>query len=233
MADKHLPDMPPETPGRRQIFHPATNTIARVSIFGGLFFLAALVAVLGKLNVSPYLNRANVEIDQPVPFSHEQHVSGLGISCLYCHTTVEQSSFAGMPATETCMSCHSQIWTNAEMLEPVRESFETGIPIAWNRVYDLPDHVYFNHSIHVQKGIGCATCHGRVDQMPLMRKAQPLTMQWCLNCHREPEKYVRPREEVLNMAYVPPANQLELGRRLVEEYQINKKLLTDCWTCHR
>jgi hypothetical protein len=233
MPPTNQPEENTEGARRAQIFHPSTNTISRVSIFGGLFILAGLVIIIGNLNTSPYLTGVDVVIEQPVQFSHEHHVSGLGIGCLYCHNSVEQSSFAGIPPTETCMTCHSQIWTNAAMLEPVRESWRTGEPIVWNRVYDLPDHVYFNHSIHVQKGVGCSTCHGQVDEMPLTWKAQSLHMEWCLGCHREPERFIRPRNEVYNMDWVAPENQIELGRRLVQEYNINVGKLTDCWVCHR
>ena len=146
-----------------------------------------------------------------MPFSHEHHVRGLGIDCRYCHTSVEKSSFAGIPPTETCMTCHSQIWTDSPMLEPVRTSLRTNTPIRWNRVHDLPDYVYFNHGIHVQKGVGCVSCHGRVDQMPLTWKAEPMTMEWCLSCHRNPEKHLRPREEVFNMDWVPPEDQVDAG----------------------
>jgi hypothetical protein len=170
-------------------------------------------------------------VTQPVPFSHKHHVMDDGIDCRYCHTTVEQSAFAGVPPTQTCMNCHSQIWAQSPVLEPVRESFQTGQPLQWNRVTDLPQFVYFSHDIHVQKGIGCSTCHGQVDQMPLTTKAQPLTMGQCLDCHEHPEQYVRPREEVFNMAYQPPANQTELGQRLVAEYHIQTKI--SCSTCHR
>ena len=147
-----------------QIFHPSTNTLSKATIFGGLFVLAALAIAWDRINRSAYVTEANVVRDQPVPFSHEHHVSGLGIDCRYCHTTVETSAFAGMPATEICMSCHSQIWKDSPMLAPVRESMRTDKPIAWTRVHDVPDFVYFNHSIHVAKGIGCESCHGRVDQ---------------------------------------------------------------------
>jgi hypothetical protein len=169
--------------------------------------------------------------EQPVPFSHKHHVSGLGIDCRYCHTAVETSSFAGIPPTETCMSCHSQIWFDSPMLEPVRASFQTGRALHWTRVHDLPDFVYFNHSIHLEKGVGCSTCHGRVDQMPLTLAEHSLLMEWCLDCHRMPERFVRPRGYIFRMDWTPPANQLTLGRRLVKEYGIRK--LTDCYTCHR
>lgn len=214
-----------------QLFHRSTNTLSRVTIWGAGFIVAGLGLVVFVLYRSPYLTAQDMVKDQPVPFSHKHHVSGLGIDCQYCHTSVENSSFAGIPPTETCMSCHSQIWTNAAVLEPVRESLRTGTAIRWTRVNDLPDYVYFNHSIHVSKGIGCETCHGRVDQMPLTWRAQTLQMGWCLECHRHPELYVRPKAEVYTMGYRPPESQAVLGPRLVNEYQI--KSLTDCYTCHR
>lgn len=227
---------PDTTPPRRraQIFSPSANTIARASIVTGIALVVALLAIGANISESAYVQGTNVVVNQPVPFSHEHHVSGLGIDCRYCHTTVEQSNTAGMPPTETCMTCHSQIWNDAPLLAPVRESWQTGLPIEWNRVYDLPDFVYFNHSIHVQKGVGCTTCHGQIDQMPLTRKVQPLHMEWCLSCHREPEKFVRPREEVFNMDYEPPVDQLALGRQLVQQYHIGEnKDLTNCYVCHR
>jgi hypothetical protein len=218
-----------------QIFHPSTNTISKVSIFGALFFVMAALAVILIVNRSPYVTQVNVVRDQRVPFSHEHHVRGLGLDCRYCHTSVETSSFAGIPPTETCMTCHSQIWAESPMLEPVRESYRTNRPIVWNRVHDLPDFAYFNHSIHVAKGVGCASCHGRVDRMPLMWKEQPLTMEWCLSCHRAPERNVRPREYVFNMEWKPADDQLALGKQLVREYHIETDTgrLTNCYTCHR
>ena len=217
-----------------QIFHPSTNTFSKVSIFGAVFFLAGLAWALYVLFRSPYFTNVNVPVEQPVPFSHEHHVAGLGIDCRYCHISVDKSSFADLPPTHTCMSCHSQIWTDSPMLEPVRQSLQTGIPIAWNRVNNLADFVYFNHGIHVAKGIGCETCHGRVDRMPLTWKANTLYMDWCLRCHRHPERYVRPRENVYDMGYHPPENQLTLGRKLVKEYNIRPgNELDDCYVCHR
>ena len=214
-----------------QIFHHSTNTLSRLSIFGGIFVIAFLVWAWAELNASTYATRAKVPVEQPVPFSHEHHVGGLGIDCRYCHTTVEDSSFANIPPTKTCMNCHSQIWSTAPMLEPVRESFRTDKSIRWIRVHDLPDYVYFNHSIHVAKGVGCTTCHGQVNKMPLMWQESTLQMTWCLDCHRHPERFVRPRSEVFSVTYVPPADQLALGRRLVKEYRIQS--LTSCSTCHR
>src|SRR5713101_2790252 len=151
-----------------QVFHRSTNTISRVSIFGAVFFIAGAGWLLDTISRSSYVTQAHTARVQPVPFSHKHHVGGEGFDCRYCHTSVEESAFAGIPPTKTCMNCHSQLWTNSAMLEPVRESFRSGVPIQWNRVHNLADFVYFNHSIHVNKGIGCVTCHGQVDQMPLM-----------------------------------------------------------------
>ncbi len=216
-----------------QIFHPSMNTIAKVSIFGGVFIVAGVAALIMAFVRSAYATGVGVFVEQPVPFSHKHHVSGLGIDCRYCHTSVEDSSFAGIPPTETCMTCHSQIWTNAEMLEPVRESYQTGQPIEWVKVYNLPDFVYFNHSIHVAKGVGCETCHGRVDQMALTYKANSLYMEWCLECHRHPENYLRPRDEIYTMGWQPEIDQATLGRELVEAYNVNVAQLTNCSICHR
>lgn len=214
-----------------QIFHPSTNTLSRLSIFGAAFFLAALAWALGVLARSSYATDVRVAKQQPVPFSHKHHVQGLGIDCRYCHTAVEESSYAGIPPTSTCMSCHSQIWADSPMLEPVRESWRTGESLEWIKVHDLGDFVYFDHSIHLTKGVGCSTCHGRVDRMPLTWKESTLYMEWCLDCHRQPERYLRPRSEVFDMGWEPPADQLELGRRLVEEYDVES--LTNCSVCHR
>ena len=216
-----------------QVFHPATNTLARATVFGGAAILAALVWFGALYAQSSFLTQAKAPIDQPVPFSHEHHVAGLGIDCRYCHTSVEQSSFAGMPPTETCMTCHSQVWNDAPMLAPVRDSLQTNTPIEWNRIYDLPHFVYFDHGIHVNKGVGCESCHGRVDQMPLTWKAQPLTMSWCLTCHREPERFLRPRDQVFTMGYQPQGDQFAIGRRLKQEYHVDQDRLTNCSTCHR
>lgn len=216
-----------------QIFHPSTNTFSKVTIFGSLFILAGAAFALDRFNRSPYVTEANVIREQPVPFSHEHHVSGLGIDCRFCHSTVETSSFAGMPATEVCMGCHSQIWKDSAMLEPVRDSLRTCKPLKWTRVHDLPDFVYFNHSIHIHKGIGCESCHGRVDQMPLMRRTHTLQMGWCLECHRKPDESVRDREDIYHFGKLSETKTREHGRELVKEYQIDVKQLTDCWICHR
>lgn len=214
-----------------QIFHHSTNTLVRIG-FLALVILAAggSVAYYEGYN-SPYFNRVNVVREQPVMFSHKHHVNGLGIDCRYCHTSVEVSSSAGIPPTYTCMTCHSQVWTDAPILEPVRESYRTGKPLRWVRVHDLPDFAYFNHSIHIKKGIGCTTCHGQIDQMPMTRQVNTLYMGWCLDCHRHPERYVRPRDQVFNVDWRPPADQEEQGRKLVKEYNIQS--FTNCSTCHR
>ena len=215
-----------------QIFHRSTNTLSKVSIFGGVILAGTIVAAAITLDRGAFNTDVAVVKEQPVPFSHKHHVTDDGIDCRYCHTSVETSHFAGLPATEICMSCHSQIWSNAALLEPVRASWRTGESLQWTRVHDLPEYVYFNHSIHIAKGVGCATCHGRVDKMPLMFKANTLNMNWCLECHRQPEKFLRPKEEVYNMAYeVSPDKQLEVGRELVKKYHVQS--LTDCYTCHR
>jgi len=217
-----------------QIFHRSTNTLSKLSIYGAAFIVAALGAILYYVNESPYFTDVNVAREQPVPFSHKHHVSELGIDCRYCHTSVEQSSFAGLPPTYTCMSCHSQIWVNSPMLEPVRTSLATDRSIEWTRVNAVPDFVYFDHSIHIKKGIGCTTCHGPIGEMPITWRANTLYMRWCLACHRQPELNVRRREDVFKADYQPPADQLSLGRQLVKEYKIkDSKQLTDCYTCHR
>ena len=214
-----------------QIFPPSANSYARGSIIGVLVLLGTLGLTLDRLSRSPYVTRADTVREQPVQFSHQHHNGGLGIDCRFCHTSVEKAASAGIPPTKTCMNCHSQIWLNSPYLEIVRASFRDDKPLHWTRVHDLPDFVYFNHSVHVKKGMGCATCHGRVDRMPLMYQEQSLQMEWCVGCHREPERYVRPREQVFSVAYATPPNQLDVGRRLVAEYQIQK--LTACSTCHR
>lgn len=214
-----------------QLFHPSTNTIARASIVGGLVLLAVVVAATTMVNRSDYVTEVGVIRNQPVAFSHKHHVTDDGIDCRYCHTSVEEGPFAGIPPTKTCMNCHSLIWADSPILEPVRESLRTGKSIEWTRVYNLPGFVYFDHSIHVRKGIGCSTCHGPVDQMPIMWRANTLYMEWCLECHRAPERFVRPREYVFSMDWEPPADQLARGRKLVQAYHI--RTLTSCSICHR
>ncbi len=214
-----------------QIFHPSTNTISKVTIFGGVVLVVVLAGFFAAINRSSYVTEVGVARAQPVPFSHKHHVADDGIDCRYCHTSVETSSFAGIPSTKICMNCHSQIWSESPTLEPVRESFRTGKSIEWTRVHNLPKFVYFDHSIHVQKGVGCTTCHGPVDRMPLMWRENSLYMEWCLECHREPERFVRPRQFVFSVSWQAPPDQVTLGRQLIEEYKIQR--LTSCSVCHR
>jgi len=214
-----------------QIFHRSANTLSKVSLVGLLSVVAGLLLLAMVLGRSSYVTRANEYIEQPIQFSHLHHVSDDGIDCRYCHTSVETSPFAGIPPTKTCMNCHSQLFNTEPILEPVRASFREDKPLHWIRVHDLPDFVYFNHSIHVKKGMGCEVCHGRIDQMPLTLQARSLQMEWCIECHRNPENFVRPRSEVTTMGYRPPVPQAVLGPQLVKEYGIQS--LTSCSTCHR
>jgi hypothetical protein len=216
-----------------QVFKPASNSVARAGIFAvfvGLFFGAwGLYTVYW----SPYTTRQNVPMQQPVMFSHEHHVNVLGIDCRYCHTTVEKSAFAGIPETEICMTCHSQLFTEEPMLALVRQSLAQNKPLQWRRVHDLPDFVYFNHSIHIAKGIGCAECHGRIDLMPLTAQAQPLYMKWCINCHRAPQKEIRPREKVFDMAWNRNESPVHPAELLEKYHVMPPGKLTDCSICHR
>jgi hypothetical protein len=214
-----------------QIFHHSTNTIARVSIYGAVILILLLGYGIDVVNNSSYVTEVHNARPQPVPFSHKHHSGELGLDCRYCHTSVEVAASAGMPPTQTCMTCHSQIWTNAAILEPVRASYRDSKPLSWTRVNAVPDFVYFNHSIHISKGVGCTTCHGPVGDMNITWRENSLYMRWCLECHNAPEKYLRPRSEVFNPFYQAPSNQDELGLRLMKEYKVQK--LTNCTTCHR
>jgi hypothetical protein len=227
-----------------QIFHRSFNTISRLTIFGAVFILAGLCWFLAVLYRSSYVTELHIAYVQPVPFSHAHHAGQLGIDCRYCHTSVEDSAYAGIPPTKTCMNCHQQIWVGSGMLEPVRESYKKGESISWERIHNLPGFVYFDHSIHVQKGVGCASCHGRVDQMPLVWQEHTLLMEWCLDCHRRPQDHVRPRDQVFSMAWKEsdlvnpdtgsPYDQATLGAKLVQQLNIRPPdVLTSCSTCHR
>jgi hypothetical protein len=217
-----------------QLFHHSTNILAKVSIFGAIFIILGALWVVAAINRSSWNTGAFIEREQPVQFSHKHHSGDDGIDCRYCHTSVETSASAGMPSTQVCMNCHTQIWADSPYLEPVRESARTGKPIEWTRVHDLPDYVYFNHSIHVNKGVGCSTCHGNVSQMPLMYQAASLQMEWCLECHRKPEEYIRPKQDIYKMDWQAPANQREVGAQLAKQNKIlDKFVMTSCSTCHR
>lgn len=220
-----------------QIFHPSANVIARASI-GALIVLVGVLSVFLYFFVrSSWMTGVNISEPQPVPFSHLHHVRQVGLDCRYCHTSVEEAASANIPPTETCMTCHSQIWTDAPMLEPVRVSWRDNVSLEWERLHDLADFVYFNHSIHVNKGIGCETCHGRVDNMALPMKVNTLQMEWCLECHRNPAKYIRPTDEVFTMGYaetVPAGHDpLVEGHELVAQYGIEVGRLDNCSICHR
>jgi hypothetical protein len=215
-----------------QIFHPSSNTFSRFSIFGAVFILAAVTWIALVVVRSAYITRVGIPISQEVLFSHEHHVSGLGIDCRYCHVSVEASPFAGIPPTKTCMTCHVEIWVESPMLALVVESFETGQPLVWNRVYQLPDFARFDHSLHINRGIACESCHGRVDQMPLVWRTETLHMEWCLACHRDPERHIRPVEHVFEMGWQPPEPQRVIGSRLVEELGIDIRQITNCSVCH-
>lgn len=233
-----------------QFFHRRWSTLSQFVFFGAPVYLVAAVGIVAQIVHSPFVTRVDVPVDQPVPFSHQHHVGQLEIDCRYCHQSVEDSAFAGIPSTTVCMGCHSQIWTGHRAVEPVLASLETKVPLAWRRVHDLPDFAFFDHSIHVHKGIGCVTCHGRVDQMPVIRQTETLRMQWCLECHREPERFVRPREHVFDMDWRPPDNPQELEElgemlgldpppttraelqvALVQQYGIGRR--TSCSNCHQ
>lgn len=214
-----------------QVFSKASNTIAPATLIGAIVMLAVFGGIVFAVYWSPYTTLVGIPINQPVPFSHEHHVGGLGIDCRYCHTGVETAAYAGVPPTRTCMTCHSQLWTEAKLLEPVRRSLVMNEPIRWKRVNDVPDFVYFNHSVHINKGVSCVTCHGRVDQMPIMKKGQTLYMRWCLDCHQEPERFLRDKKDVFNMASRDP--DTKTGEARVAAYHIDKTMLQDCSTCHR
>ena len=216
-------------------FPPNSNSFVTWLAWGGGIFALLLIVGLpfyARMNN----NRVGVPVEQPVDFQHNLHVTQVGLDCRYCHTTVETSNTASVPPTETCMTCHSQLRVDTPQLQAVVASWESGAPIAWNRVHDMPDYVFFNHSAHVNNGVGCSSCHGRVDQMAGMWKNEPMTMGWCLECHRSPEEQLRPRSEVFNMSYTFPASpetQLAIGTELVAAYHIDTDRLIQCSTCHR
>ena len=216
------------------VFHPSTNAIAKASLVGAILSLVFLLWVGFVYVRSSYGTAEGIAVVQPVPFSHEHHVGVLGIDCRYCHDTVESSSFADFPPTKTCMNCHSQIWVGSNMLEPVRASYRTGQPLRWHRVYNLPGFVYFDHSIHVHKGVGCTTCHGQIDEMPFTYQVPSLLMEWCLDCHRDPAQALRPQAAIFDVKWRPPPDQDQVGRALVREYKLHDtRYLTSCTTCHR
>jgi hypothetical protein len=220
-----------------QIFTASADTRLRAILFGIVFLVIVGMLFLGGVMSSTYATRVGWVEDQPVPFSHKHHVGELGIDCRYCHTNVERAAEASLPATHVCMTCHSQIWTNAAMLAPVRRSLAENRPLVWHRVARLPDYVYFNHSIHVARGVPCATCHGRIDRMPLTVQAQPFQMQWCLDCHRNPAPRLRPLDQVTRMDWSDwdrhPERHAGFGAAVMKAHHIDPSKLTDCDVCHR
>jgi hypothetical protein len=218
----------------QQLFSPGANTFAKLSLLGGGLVTALILGFLLLRMHSPYTKApVGIAVEQPVRFSHELHAGQLNVDCRYCHTSVEKSPYAGIPDTQTCMTCHSQVARYSELLEPVRSSYADNTRIAWNTVHSLAQHVYFNHSIHVNKGVGCETCHGRVDQMPLVWRNEVMTMRWCLDCHIDPSPYIRPVDQVYTMGYQPSEDQSTLGPKLIDVNHINVNGLTDCVVCHR
>lgn len=254
-----------------QLFKPVTNTIARASLVAGAAAPFLVMFTGSAISRSSYNTKAGVNLEQPVPFSHLHHVQELGIDCRFCHTSVEKSSAAGIPSTDTCMMCHSQIWTDSPLLEPVRASFASGRPIqwaeggdpGWNKVAKLPEFVFFNHSIHVNRGISCNECHGAIQKMPLTNKGKPFFMKWCLDCHRNPEKVLyadasqpqmdskqqvfnlyrkfqagaklSPREQAIadGRSYEPTAEERAHAQEMIQKFNIKKATLEDCSICHR
>jgi hypothetical protein len=214
------------------LFRPLADTVARVLLVSIVAVPFLAIGLGYVLSASEYTTGRSITLDQPVPFSHAHHVGGLGLDCRYCHTGVETSPVASVPPTHTCMTCHSQLYTQTAMLAPVRESLADSRPIHWNKVNRLPGYVYFDHSIHIAKGVGCTTCHGPVGTMPLMRQEAPLTMGWCLDCHRDPAPNLRPATAVFDPDWKFPDDQEERGIALAHQYLDNKHL-TDCSVCHR
>jgi hypothetical protein len=213
------------------LFRPKHNTLAQISLFVAAAGAAGVPLGLMLYARTPYARGMQDPVEQPIQFDHRHHTRDEGIDCRYCHNTVDRSPAAGIPATQLCLNCHSQVWNKSPLLEPVRESFFKNTPIKWNRVYQVPEFVYFNHSIHVNKGVGCVSCHGRVDQQPAVEKATPLTMGWCLECHRRPEANIRPLEEVTNMEWQPQGDPEEAGRLQAAKNNVHTR--TSCTTCHR
>ena len=218
-----------------QLFRPGANTLARLALAAVVVLPAMLLLIGGALARSDLTTGRGRFVEQPVPFSHQHHAGELGIDCRYCHTGVERAASAGVPPTHTCMTCHSQLWTNAEMLAPVRQSLTSGRPIAWQRVNRLPDHVYFDHHVHVNNGVPCAACHGETRRMPLTRQTAPLTMGWCLDCHRSPEgRIVAPVRRYEDDPYDrrTAADRAAARATMIRIAHAGRRL-TDCSTCHR
>lgn len=214
------------------LFPDGSDALLRVGLVCVFLAGAALVLVPTIYVRTPFHTHQLFPVGQPVEFDHRHHVQDDGIDCRYCHNQVERAPMAGLPSASTCMGCHGQIWQQSPMLEPVRRSYFSGMPIPWKLVTDIPGYVYFNHAVHVNKGIGCEECHGRVDQMARVYKAFPMNMEWCLSCHRSPEKHLRPLSEITTMGWKPlPGDARALQAQLAKRYHVER--LTDCTVCHR
>lgn len=217
-----------------QLFQPRADAIFRFVLWTGFLTIVAMIVVAEGLSHSGYVTGRNVVEKQPTEFSHQHHAGELGIDCRYCHMNVQAAATAGMPPTHVCMTCHSQIWTNARMLEVVRQSYATNTPLIWTRVGRLPEYVYFNHAVHVDNGVGCSSCHGDMTRMQNTWQPHAFSMAFCLNCHQAPQNFLRPPSQIFDMQWQPPPNQQEVGARLLKENHINTSgLLSDCSTCHR
>ncbi len=217
-----------------QFFHRGANNIARASLALAVILGAGAFYAYTQIARSSYLTGRYLEKQQPVQFSHRHHVGDDGIDCRYCHTSVESAASAGIPPTQTCMNCHNQLWADSPYLEPVQASFRDDKPIKWERVHDLPEFAYFNHSIHVAKGVGCSTCHGQIDNMAAVYQENTLQMEWCLSCHKNPEQFIRPKSEIYNMKWKDSQLTAEQRQQLKVDYKIrSRELLTSCSTCHR
>lgn len=215
-----------------QLFSPLADFVFRICLLVAVSSVLFFGVVAWAWWRSPWADGRGIVVDQPVPFSHEHHASELGLDCRYCHRGVEQSAFAGMPTTHTCMTCHSQLWTDAELLLPVRQSLARNEPLRWQRVHHLPDYVFFDHHVHVANGIGCTSCHGKVGQMPLTMKAEPLSMSWCLDCHRDPSARLRAQNRIFDPVWLPDREHPDA--KLLARYGIDKpSRLVQCSICHR
>lgn len=221
---------------RRFLFPPWANYLVPALVLAAIGVVTYLPLV-GWLAISPATTDVGYRPVQPVPFSHKVHAGDLNMDCRYCHTTVETAAYAAIPDTKICMNCHASILSNTENMKLVADSYSTGKPVSWKKVHDEPDFVFFNHSAHVNRGVGCATCHGRIDQMEVVHQDKMLSMAWCLECHRDPAPFLRPREELTNMNWTAEQSgrsQLELGRELVRRYDVHPpRVLENCTTCHR
>jgi hypothetical protein len=216
-----------------QLFGSNFGFLLRLALIACVVFIVSATLVYRALTAQAAgTNGPRTPLEQPVPFSHKHHVGDDGLDCRYCHTSVETSGFAGIPPLSTCMTCHSQLFTDQPVLAPVMQAVTSGVPLRWQRVHKLPDFVYFNHSIHIAKGVGCFSCHGEIDTMPLTWRVAPLTMKWCLDCHRDPAPNLRPRDQVFNLHW-QPRDARSQGTQLLREYRIDRRRLTDCSLCHR